>query len=77
LFIYFSHINPTQNLINYIDSAMTNLKNNGLLSVTSTDISSKFTRSSQVIKRYYGANVIKTSYMKELALRIVLANIVR
>lgn len=73
----FVHINPTHNLINYIGSAMTNLKHNGLLSVTSTDLSSKFTRSSQVIKRYYCANVIKTSYMKELALRIVLANIVR
>ncbi|CAC5419690.1 unnamed protein product [Mytilus coruscus] len=73
----FVNMNPNQHLVNVLDSAVMNLKHNGILCVSSTDISSKFTRTAHVIHRHYGASVIKTSYMKELALRIVIANIVR
>ena len=64
-------------LANYFDSVFCNLRNNGLLCLTSSDISVQFTRTANVIRRYCHAQVTKTDYMREMAVRVIIGSAVR
>jgi len=61
----------------YLDAAFKNIRNNGIIVLTSTDIASLLTRNPNTVLRNYGAQVIKTEYVKELAVRTVLAGVAR
>ncbi|CAH2311904.1 TRMT1 isoform X2 [Pelobates cultripes] len=73
----FIHLDPFGTSVNYLDAAFRNVRNMGIISVTSTDTGSLYAKTLHVAKRHYGCNIIRTEYFKELAARIVLCSIAR
>ncbi|KAG6930821.1 tRNA methyltransferase 1 like [Chelydra serpentina] len=73
----FIHLDPFGTAVNYLDSAFRNVRNLGIVSVTSTDISSLYAKAQHVAQRHYGCNVVRTEYFKELAARTVVAAVAR
>nr|Q4R6C7.1 RecName: Full=TRMT1-like protein [Macaca fascicularis]BAE01348.1 unnamed protein product [Macaca fascicularis] len=73
----FIHLDPFGTSVNYLDSAFRNIRNLGIVSVTSTDISSLYAKAQHVARRHYGCNIVRTEYYKELAARIVVAAVAR
>ncbi|XP_055886543.1 TRMT1-like protein [Biomphalaria glabrata] len=69
-------LNATKNITTYFEPAMNSLTNNGLLCCLCSDVS-LFARSPHVVQRLYGANLVKTEYLKELSARIIIANLAR
>ncbi|GAB1607534.1 TRMT1-like protein [Argonauta hians] len=67
----FIFIDAHGSCVPYLDSAFTNIRNNGLLCLVSSDLSALFAKTSHVAIRNYGAYVIKSDYMKEAAVRVV------
>lgn len=74
---HFRHLDPFGTSVNYLDSAFRNIRNLGIVSVTSTDISSLYAKAQHVARRHYGCNIVRTEYYKELAARIVVAAVAR
>ncbi|OWK57266.1 tRNA (guanine(27)-N(2))-dimethyltransferase isoform X2 [Lonchura striata] len=73
----FIHLDPFGTSVNYLDSAFRNVRNLGIVSVTSTDISSLYAKAQHVALRHYGCNIVRTEYYKELAARTVIAAVAR
>ncbi|KAM6186229.1 TRMT1-like protein [Rhynchocyon petersi] len=73
----FIHLDPFGTSVNYLDSAFRNIRNLGIVSVTSTDISSLYAKAQHVARRHYGCNIVQTECYKELAARIVVAAVAR
>ncbi|KAM6415197.1 LOW QUALITY PROTEIN: TRMT1-like protein [Rhynochetos jubatus] len=73
----FIHLDPYGTAVNYLDSAFRNVRNLGIVSLTSTDISSLYAKAQHVALRHYGCNIVRTEYYKELAARIVVAAVTR
>lgn len=73
----FIHLDPFGTSVNYLDSAFRNIRNLGIVSVTSTDLSSLYAKAQHVARRHYGCNIVRTEYYKELAARIVVAAVAR
>lgn len=63
--------------VHYLDAAFRNAPKSGLLAITSTDDAALYGKAADVTLRNYGGHVVKTSYAKELAARLVLASVVR
>ncbi|CAI9735946.1 TRMT1 [Octopus vulgaris] len=68
----FIFIDAHGSCVSYLDAAFTNIRNNGLLCIVSSDLSALFAKTRHVAMRNYGANVIKNDYMKEAAVRVVI-----
>ena len=68
----FRYVDPHKNPAPFFSSLFRNVRNNGVLCVLVPD-TMHFARSPHVVRRCYGANCIKTEYLKELAVRIILA----
>ncbi|NWR53849.1 TRM1L protein, partial [Bucorvus abyssinicus] len=73
----FIHLDPFGTSVNYLDSAFRNVRNLGIVSLTSTDTSSLYAKAQHVALRHYGCNIVRTEYYKELAARIVIAAVTR
>ncbi|KAL8178136.1 UNVERIFIED_CONTAM: TRMT1-like protein [Gekko kuhli] len=73
----FIHLDPFGSSVNYLDAAFRNVRNLGIVSVTSTDISSLYAKAQHVAQRHYGCNIVRTEYYKELAARMVVAAVAR
>lgn len=73
----FRHLDPFGTSVNYLDSAFRNVRNLGVVSVTSTDTSSLYAKAQHVARRHYGCTVVRTEYYKELAARVVVAAVAR
>ncbi|NXL93850.1 TRM1L protein, partial [Alectura lathami] len=73
----FIHLDPFGTSVNYLDSAFRNARNLGIVSLTSTDISSLYAKAQHVALRHYGCNIVRTEYYKELAARVVIAAVAR
>ncbi|NWV77932.1 TRM1L protein, partial [Dasyornis broadbenti] len=73
----FIHLDPFGTSVNYLDSAFRNVKNLGIVSLTSTDISSLYAKAQHVALRHYGCNIVRTEYYKELAARAIIAAVTR
>ncbi|NXH14267.1 TRM1L protein, partial [Bucco capensis] len=73
----FIHLDPFGTTVNYLDSAFRNVRNLGIVSLTSTDNSSLYAKAQNVALRHYGCNIVRTEYYKELAARIVIAAVTR
>ncbi|NWU95426.1 TRM1L protein, partial [Upupa epops] len=73
----FIHLDPFGTSVNYLDSAFRNVRNLGIVSLTSTDTSSLYAKAQHVALRHYGCNIVRTEYYKELAARIVIAAVAR
>lgn len=63
--------------VHYLDAAFRNAPKNSMLAITSTDDSALYGKAADVTLRNYGGYVVKTSYAKELAARLVLGSVVR
>lgn len=63
--------------MNYLDAAFRNVRNLGIVSVTSTDTGSLYSKSPNVTLRHYGCQIVRTEYYRELAARMVVASIAR
>lgn len=72
-----SHLDPYGTAVNYLDAAFRNVRNLGIISVTSTDTSSLYAKSLNVTLRHYGCQIVRTEYYKELAARVVIATVAR
>ncbi|KAM6261878.1 TRMT1-like protein isoform 3-T3 [Porphyrio hochstetteri] len=73
----FIHLDPFGTSVNYLDSAFRNVRNLGIVSLTSTDVSSLYAKAQHIALRHYGCNIVRTEYYKELAARIVIAAVTR
>ncbi|NXK34028.1 TRM1L protein, partial [Piprites chloris] len=73
----FIHLDPFGTSVNYLDSAFRNVRNLGIVSLTSTDTGSLYAKAQHVALRHYGCNIVRTEYYKELAARIVIAAVTR
>ncbi|KAM9296678.1 TRMT1-like protein [Gastrophryne carolinensis] len=73
----FIHLDPFGTSVNYLDATFRNIRNLGIVSVTSTDTGSLYAKTVHVAKRHYGCNIIRTEYFKELAVRVILAAVAR
>nr|XP_020650753.1 TRMT1-like protein isoform X1 [Pogona vitticeps] len=73
----FIHLDPFGSSVNYLDAAFRNVRNLGIVSVTSTDTSSLYSKAQHVAQRHYGCNIVRTEYYRELAARMVVAAIAR
>ncbi|XP_047443845.1 TRMT1-like protein [Mugil cephalus] len=71
------HLDPFGTAVNYLDAAFRNVRNLGIISVTSTDTSSLYAKSPNVTLRHYGCHIVRTEYYKELAARMVVATVAR
>ncbi|XP_061748316.1 TRMT1-like protein isoform X7 [Nerophis ophidion] len=71
------HLDPFGTAVNYLDAAFRNVRNMGIVSVTSTDTGSLYAKSPNVTLRHYSTHIVRTEYFKELAARIVLATVAR
>ncbi|XP_074523442.1 tRNA (guanine(27)-N(2))-dimethyltransferase isoform X1 [Halichoeres trimaculatus] len=71
------HLDPYGTAVNYLDAAFRNIRNLGILSVTSTDTGSLYSKSPNVTLRHYGCHIVRTEYYKELAARMVVATVAR
>uniref|UniRef100_A0A3Q3XGU4 tRNA (guanine(26)-N(2))-dimethyltransferase n=1 Tax=Mola mola TaxID=94237 RepID=A0A3Q3XGU4_MOLML len=67
------HLDPYGTAVNYLDAAFRNIRNLGIISVTSTDTGSLYSKSPNVTLRHYGCHIVRTEYYKELAARMVIA----
>ncbi|TNN74780.1 TRMT1-like protein [Liparis tanakae] len=73
----FIHLDPFGTTVNYLDAAFRNVRNLGIISVTSTDTSSLYSKTPNVTLRHYGCHIVRTEYYKELAARMVVATVAR
>uniref|UniRef100_A0A8C7YB43 tRNA (guanine(26)-N(2))-dimethyltransferase n=1 Tax=Oryzias sinensis TaxID=183150 RepID=A0A8C7YB43_9TELE len=71
------HLDPFGTAVNYLDAAFRNVRNMGIISVTSTDTGSLYAKSPNVTQRHYSCHIVRTEYYKELAARMVLASVAR
>ncbi|KAM4739665.1 TRMT1-like protein isoform 3-T3 [Anableps anableps] len=71
------HLDPFGTAVNYLDAAFRNVRNLGIISVTSTDTGSLYAKSPNVTLRHYGCHIVRTEYYKELAARMVVATVAR
>ncbi|KAF7649169.1 hypothetical protein LDENG_00146060 [Lucifuga dentata] len=71
------HLDPFGATVNYLDAAFRNVRNLGIVSVTSTDTGSLYAKSPNVTLRHYSCHIVRTEYYKELAARMVLAAVAR
>ncbi|KAG7217540.1 hypothetical protein INR49_021395 [Caranx melampygus] len=71
------HLDPFGTAVNYLDAAFRNVRNLGIVSVTSTDTGSLYAKSPNVTLRHYGCHIVRTEYYKELAARMVVATVAR
>ncbi|KTF91277.1 hypothetical protein cypCar_00003280 [Cyprinus carpio] len=71
------HLDPFGTAVNYLDAAFRNVRNLGIVSVTSTDTGSLYSKCLNVTLRHYGCQIVRTEYYRELAARMVLASVAR
>ncbi|XP_062857329.1 TRMT1-like protein [Trichomycterus rosablanca] len=71
------HLDPFGTSVNYLDAAFRNVRNLGIVSVTSTDTGSLYSKSLNVTLRHYGCQIVRTEYYRELAARMVVASVAR
>ncbi|XP_041648195.1 TRMT1-like protein [Cheilinus undulatus] len=71
------HLDPFGTAVHYLDAAFRNIRNLGIISVTSTDTGSLYAKSPNVTLRHYGCHIVRTEYHKELAARMVIATVAR
>ncbi|XP_029001659.1 TRMT1-like protein isoform X2 [Betta splendens] len=71
------HLDPFGTAVNYLDAAFRNVRNLGIISVTSTDTGSLYAKSPNVTLRHYGCHIVRTEYYKELAARMLVATVAR
>uniref|UniRef100_A0A4W3KDG9 tRNA (guanine(27)-N(2))-dimethyltransferase n=1 Tax=Callorhinchus milii TaxID=7868 RepID=A0A4W3KDG9_CALMI len=73
----FIHLDPFGTAVNYVGAAFRNVRNLGIVSVTSTDVSSLYCKALNVTMRHYGCNIVRTEYYKEMAARMIIASVAR
>ncbi|MGH0148348.1 UNVERIFIED_CONTAM: hypothetical protein FKN15_047513 [Acipenser sinensis] len=73
----FIHLDPYGTAVHYLDAAFRNVRNLGIVSVTSTDTSSLYSKTLNVTLRHYSCRIVRTEYYKELAARMVIATVAR
>uniref|UniRef100_S4RMN3 tRNA (guanine(26)-N(2))-dimethyltransferase n=1 Tax=Petromyzon marinus TaxID=7757 RepID=S4RMN3_PETMA len=66
------HLDPFGTAVDYLDAAFRNVRNHGIVSITSTDLSSLYCKVPNVALRHYHCNLVRTEYYHELAARMVL-----
>uniref|UniRef100_A0A3B4BDH1 tRNA (guanine(26)-N(2))-dimethyltransferase n=1 Tax=Periophthalmus magnuspinnatus TaxID=409849 RepID=A0A3B4BDH1_9GOBI len=71
------HLDPFGSAVHFLDAAFRNVRNLGVVSVTSTDTGSLYAKTPNVTLRHYGAALVRTEYYRELAARMVLDAVAR
>ncbi|XP_061094786.1 TRMT1-like protein isoform X2 [Conger conger] len=71
------HLDPFGTAVNYLDAAFRNVRNLGIVSVTSTDTGSLYSKALNVTLRHYSCQIVRTEYYRELAGRMVVATVAR
>ena len=77
MFFYSSYIHCHQSTTLYTDSVFSNIRHNGVACFLCVNITSQCFRSPKLMQRQYQANVKKTEYVSELAMRVMILDIAR
>ncbi|KAL8613262.1 hypothetical protein ACOMHN_001586 [Nucella lapillus] len=70
----FVYVDPHKNPAPYFSSVFRNVRNGGVVCLVVPD-TMHFARSPHLVRRCYGAHCLKTEYLKELTVRIILATL--
>lgn len=73
----FIYLEAYGNCMRYLESACHVITHKGILCVVSTDLSTLYNKSPERVRRIYHGYTMKNEYMKELAVRLILANVAR
>ncbi|XP_077986437.1 tRNA (guanine(27)-N(2))-dimethyltransferase-like [Glandiceps talaboti] len=73
----FVYLDPYGTSVQYLEAAFRNVRNQGIIAVSSTDTSTLFGKSENVAARNYGGYLIRTEYYRELGTRMVLQAVAR
>jgi len=71
------YIESTSTAVTYFDAAMRSINHNGILCVTCSDIATLQNKCPETAKRLYNANLLRTEYSNELAIRVIVLNLAR
>jgi len=76
-FVFESHIDPFGSLANFLDAAFRNVFNGGVIIVSATDVASLYGTCPAPALRNYGARIVRTDFVKEMAARVVVSALAR
>ncbi|XP_035683455.1 TRMT1-like protein [Branchiostoma floridae] len=73
----FVHLDPYGCSVQYLDAAFRNVPKDGIVAVTSTDTSAVYGKCPNVTQRHYNGYITRSEFMREMAVRLILASVVR
>jgi len=75
--VFESHLDPFGCLTNFLDAAFRNVFNGGVIVVSATDVASLYGTCPAPALRNYGARIVRTDFVKEMAVRVVVSALAR
>jgi len=75
--VFVSHLDPFGCITNFLDAAFRNVFNGGVVVATATDIASLYGTCPAPALRNYGARIVRTDFIKEVAARVVVSALAR
>ncbi|KAI8518299.1 TRMT1-like protein [Branchiostoma belcheri] len=73
----FVHLDPYGCSVQYLDAAFRNVPKDGIVAITSTDTSAVYGKCPNVTQRHYNGYITRSEFMREMAVRLILASVVR
>ncbi|XP_066294709.1 TRMT1-like protein isoform X1 [Branchiostoma lanceolatum] len=73
----FVHLDPYGCSVQYLDAAFRNVPKDGIVAITSTDTSALYGKCPNVTQRHYNGYITRSEFMREMAVRLILASVVR
>lgn len=75
--MHFRFLNCKTSASHYMDSVFSKASNNTVLAITTSEDPSLYWQSANLALRNYGGVIVRTSYFRELGIRLVIAELVR
>jgi len=75
--VYYRYLDCHTSASHFFDAAFRSIVRGGILAITTKDDCALYGRNPDVALRNYGGRIGKTMYSKELALRLIIAGMVR
>lgn len=75
--VNFIYLEAYGNCVEYLESACHVISHKGIICIVSTDLSTLYNKSPERVRRLYHGHTMKNEYMKETAVRLILANLAR
>lgn len=75
--VNFIYLEAYGNCVEYLEAACHVISHKGIICIVSTDLSTLYNKSPDRVRRLYHGHTMKNEYMKETAVRLILANLAR